>query len=635
MGTNTSAVAATTAPATTATAAAPAKTGHPIGFWFFFWGEFAERSSYYGMRAILSLYMTEKLGVDKANAGTFMSFFIAGCYFLPLLGGYLADTFFGKYWTIVGFSVPYVVGQCIVGIENKWVVVGALALLAMGSGVIKPNISTLLGMTYDQQRPGQEQLRSNAFSWFYLAINIGALISQLAVPWLRTTYNYQTAFMFPALLMATALAVFAAGKRFYAKEVLNVKVLGQPGEPKPEGRTVTGLPIKYQVVSPEEMAAERRLKLQTLSRIGSLFVLVMFFWAVFDQSSSTWIFFADTYMNLHLFGLEVTADQLQSANAFFIVTLLPLSVVFFNALANRGVRIRATDKMIVGFFLTAASMGILGLAGFMAGAKQDAVKMTLKEGVIILPAPNGALAEMSPANADFGTVRLSAPGATYNEDKKKWEFENATIAMSNGSALVIKDGRIDFGKSTGVFSERTIASAGALETKFKSGKYPMSGDTIIIGKDNSFVVEKGVSPDVPHEKENPKASLEATDWVKPSDRVSAWWQILSFFILTCAEILISVTGLELAFVAAPPSMKSFVTACWLVIVGLANLLINAPVTRLYEQMPPGEYFSMLAGMVGVVIVFFIPLAIRFNRGMAAAKAAEQEEASREGNTEAI
>lgn len=146
---------------------APKLQSHPTGFWFFFWGEFAERSSYYGMRAILSLYMTEKLGIDEGNAGTFMSLFIAGCYFLPLLGGYIADNFFGKYWTIVGFSLPYIAGQFIVGIENKYAVVGALALLAMGSGVIKPNISTLMGMTYDQHAPGRnssEVMRSAGFT---------------------------------------------------------------------------------------------------------------------------------------------------------------------------------------------------------------------------------------------------------------------------------------------------------------------------------------------------------------------------------------------------------------------------------------------------------------------------------------
>src|SRR5688572_15336630 len=83
---------------------------HPKGFWFIFWGELAERCSYYGMRAILVLYMVEKLGFTQSDAATTMSFFIAGCYLLPLVGGYVADNFIGKYWTIVAFSIPYILG---------------------------------------------------------------------------------------------------------------------------------------------------------------------------------------------------------------------------------------------------------------------------------------------------------------------------------------------------------------------------------------------------------------------------------------------------------------------------------------------------------------------------------------------
>ena len=110
-------------------------------------------------------------------------------------GGYLADNFFGKYWTIVGFSLPYVFAQFLVGFDNPYVVFVALSMLAMGSGVIKPNISTLMGLTYDQQRPGQKQLRTSAFSWFYVAINIGAGLSQFTMPWLRNKYG--TAFFPP------------------------------------------------------------------------------------------------------------------------------------------------------------------------------------------------------------------------------------------------------------------------------------------------------------------------------------------------------------------------------------------------------------------------------------------------------
>src|SRR5438477_1909588 len=115
------------------------------------------------MRAILPLYLTTVLAFSDSHAAAIYSSFKAACYLLPLLGGYLADRFFGKYWTIVGFSVPYVLGHFILGIPSYIALVIALALLAGGSGVIKPNISTLMGLTYDQKRPGKEQLRTAAF----------------------------------------------------------------------------------------------------------------------------------------------------------------------------------------------------------------------------------------------------------------------------------------------------------------------------------------------------------------------------------------------------------------------------------------------------------------------------------------
>src|SRR5262249_51180283 len=131
--------------------ATPVPTTHPKALYFFFWGEFAERSSYYGMRAILFLYMTHVIGYSDPDANRIYYPFKMGCYFLPLLGGWIADRWLGRYWTIVGFSVPYVVGQFILGIPSEVTLFLALVLLAGGSGVIKPNISTLLGHTYDQQ----------------------------------------------------------------------------------------------------------------------------------------------------------------------------------------------------------------------------------------------------------------------------------------------------------------------------------------------------------------------------------------------------------------------------------------------------------------------------------------------------
>jgi POT family proton-dependent oligopeptide transporter len=461
----------------TAAPPAPVNTGitrHPIGFWFIFWGEFAERCSYYGMRAILARYMAEQLKLGEANANTFFMVFAASCYFLPLLGGYLADNYFGKYRIIVWFSVPYILGHVVLSVENVWFMTAALALLAMGSGVIKPNISTLMGLTYNQKRPGEDQLLSNAFAIFYMAINIGAALSIFTLPMIRTHFSYSVAFMFPAALMALAFILFAAGKPFYATEV---------------------------IVRRSKTAEERKLQWQVVGRVAGLFLLVSFFWAIFDQASTTWIFFANTYMDRTFFGHEFDPEQFGTLNPLLIVALVPFVTMFFNLLARRGIRVRATDKMIGGFLLTAMTMGVMAIAGFRAGP-------------------------------------------------------------SEGQRPVMKDGQVEM----------------------KDGQPQLA------------------------------------EYVPPDRKVTIWWQVLAFFFITVAEILISVTGLELAFTAAPKSMKSFVTALWLVAVGIGDFFFNAPVGRLYAVMQPGDYFAMLTGMMLVVTVAFAFVAQRFNRRMAEAQA---------------
>lgn len=555
--------------------ASDASTGHPVGFWFFFWGEFAERCSYYGMRAILAMYMIDKLGVDKGNAGTYMSLFIAACYFFPLIGGWVADNFLGKYWTIVLFSVPYVVAQFIVGIENPIIVMSALVLLAMGSGVIKPNISTLMGLTYDQQRPGQTQLRSSAFSWFYMAINIGAFLSQSTMPWLRDKYDYQIAFMFPAGLMALALVIFALGKRFYGQETIVQLVTTPPADGETGHKTITGVPIVKQYVTPEEKQNRRALRLQTLQRIGLLFLTVMFFWAIFDQSASTWIFFANTYMDCTLFGVPVPPDAIQAFNALFIIGMVPLSVVIFKAFP-----IKATNKIALGFGLTALSMAIMSFSGFLAGASQKGTKLTFSDGFVVLPTSEESLDKVTDTLTMNG-AKLSGVTATYDNAKKKLTINSAELGIADKSTIQLTDSVVSLTDLVDGTNVLEVVKSG--ETK--------AGDVAIVA--------------------------EVVDWVKPTERVTVWWQVLAYLILTAGEVLVSITGLELAFVAAPASMKSFVTACWLAVVFLANLLINAPITQLYPLMPPTFYFGLLGVAMAAILLVYFPIATRFNAGLEA------------------
>ena len=535
---------------------------HPIGFWFIFWGEFAERCSYYGMRAILTLYMARKLEFGEANAGTYASFFMAGCYFLPLLGGYLADNFFGKYNIIVGFSIPYILGHVILGIESPVYLAIALVLLAMGAGVIKPNISSLMGMTYDQFRPGQEQLRSTGFAMFYMAINIGAALGAFAVPWIRTRYeSYSLAFLFPAALMVIAFFLFALGKKHYAKEV---------------------------IVRTKKTPEEFMLQWQVLGRIGGLFLLVMFFWAIFDQASITWIFFGDTYMDLNVFGYQLEPDQIQALNPVLIVALLPGITYLWTVLARRGIKVRATDKMAVGFLLTALCMAVMAYAGFRAGPVEKII----------------ALQKISKSDDS-------------EEAQRKFQLEQARERTADAilNLVVRKFDLVDLKQL-----EEKLAELELLPYCQEALNRRRAQPTVIAGT-MGLLATPWTTPIAAVASAIPPRTI--VDYVRPENKVTVWWQMLAYLVLTIAEILISVTGLEMAFVAAPKSMKSFVTSMWLVTVGMANLFINAPVTRLYTKMNPGAYFAMLAVTLVVVALAFIFVAKRFNRLVEMEKVAEQ------------
>lgn len=719
---------------------------HPIGFWFFFWGEFAERCCYYGMRGILLLYMIQILGFEDGKASMVASYFMAACYLLPLVGGFVADNFFGKYRTIVFFSIPYILGQVILGISalhNETCLYLSLGLLAMGSGVIKPNISTLMGQTYDQKRPGKLKLRGDAFAMFYGAINIGAFISGLCVPAIRNYFGgssraYAIAFLFPACLMVLAFIVFALGKPFYAVEKIERKTL-----------------------SPEEKKARWVL----LRRLLSLYLVVTIFWSIFDQSVTTWTLFARDYLHLQLFGLPLSPDQLQAVNPLLIVLLLPPVTMIWHFLANRGLHLRPTDKMLIGFTLTLITMAIVAVSGFrgsdtvIAGgpAALSAAETTAKSAIESQPgkfflAANSLVAEQLSQKAvklassekstpeqwkailtatrecndsfkaltqmpdldpstlwpkdaadslqhtmdlmavskpdakalkeaaeplaknaknvleknDASSVALSAAalasqatvrgarvaltaGQAEGDAKAKEslistakvEVETAaflaeaaanavksavkiaTMPKTERSAAPENNPRIDLSDCSEA-ANRAIASAAAARKSVESLQYgnqqvvlQHAAISALAAADTAVLAARVTSQSGKDQTE--PDNIAKTEAAAAAGRISLWWQLIPYLLITISEICISVVGLELAFAVAPPTMKSFVTACWLLTVFLADML-NAQITPFYDQyvswlgitLTPGIFFGMFAGLMVPVTIAFILVSKRFN-----------------------
>ncbi|MDE1149402.1 MAG: oligopeptide:H+ symporter [Azospirillaceae bacterium] len=330
-----------------------ARVRHPVGFWFVFWGELAERACYYGMRTLLALYITAQLGFSDSDAATVIQVFMASCYALPLIGGFIADRWLGRYPTIIIFSFPYIAGQVALSFASTpWMLYGSLAMLAVGAGAIKPNVSPLMARMYQEQ--GKEALMDKAFSYFYVAINIGGFVTSYALPWVRDKAGYQVALMLPAALMAIALVAFAAGRRFY------------PQESAADRRAARARQVAEGAAG---MTPEERTR---LFRMLAGFPMLLVFWMAYDQTATTWVFFARDYINLDLwpFGFDLTPDQLQAVNPLMIIVLTPIFNAFWGWRDRRqGAITPARTKVFVGFLITALSIAIMALAGYLASAE--------------------------------------------------------------------------------------------------------------------------------------------------------------------------------------------------------------------------------------------------------------------------
>lgn len=320
------------------TAPAPLTT-MPAGIPYIIGNELAERFSFYGMRAILYLFMTTTLVthdgaadlMSEAKAKEWMHLFIAGVYFTPLLGALISDLWLGKYRTIIVLSLVYCLGHLALAIDNtrSGLIVG-LSLIAIGAGGIKPCVSAHVG---DQFARTNAHLLSKAFNWFYLAINLGAAISQLLTPKLLEWYGPHIAFGVPGVLMFAATIVFWMGRNTFAHV---------PADPR---RFLSDL------LDPKFLRA--------LAGLIPLFVLIAGFWCIFDQSSSAWVEQAKK-MDLKVLWWELNPAQLQAINPLFILTLIPLFTLVIYPQADRLLKVTPLRRIGVGFLLTLATIYVSG-----------------------------------------------------------------------------------------------------------------------------------------------------------------------------------------------------------------------------------------------------------------------------------
>ena len=275
----------------------------PSGIAYIIVNEASERFSYYGMRAILVIFMTQyllnasgQLDVMTENeAQGYFHLFVSSVYFMPLLGALLSDGVLGKYRTIILLSLVYCVGHFALALDNtRMGLLLGQSLIALGAGGIKPCVSAHLG---DQFGVNNRHLMSKVYSWFYFSINLGAFGAMLIVPWLLQHQGAAIAFAVPGLLMLASTLVFWSGRY----------------------RFVHVPPAGMQLI--KELCSQIGLK--RLTKLASIYVFIAMFWALFDQTGSSWVVQAQK-MDRMVFEVELLSSQIQAANPLLIMLLVPL-----------------------------------------------------------------------------------------------------------------------------------------------------------------------------------------------------------------------------------------------------------------------------------------------------------------------
>ncbi len=302
----------------------------PTSILFIVANEFAERFCFYGINAILTTYLVATMHTSEAQANIYSSLFQGAAYFSPLIGAVVSDVFLGKYNTIIRFSVCYAVGCSIVALVHApWGLAVGLFLTALGTGGIKPCVSTNVG---DQFTSKNQHLIERAFSYFYLAINAGSTISIIYCPVLLKNYGPVPAFGMPAAMMLFATLIFWLGRKRYA------------------------------VVPPAGVAWLRDVfSKEGLKTIGSLAIIYLFvavFWSLWNQSNGqTWTLQArSSLMDKNLgFGITLLPPQIQGFNGPFILILVPIFTFGVYPLWAKLTKVTPLRKIAVGFFVTASS----------------------------------------------------------------------------------------------------------------------------------------------------------------------------------------------------------------------------------------------------------------------------------------
>ncbi|MEN2490161.1 peptide MFS transporter [Flavobacterium sp. B11] len=403
------------------------KTAHPKGLWVLFGTEMWERFNFYGMRALLTLFLVNSLLMKEEEASLIYGGFLGLCYLTPMLGGFVADRYLGNRNCILLGGLLMAIGQLLLFTSGsvfgsnlglaKIIMYSALGVIVFGNGFFKPNISSMVGSLY----PKQEKTKlDSAFTIFYMGINIGAFLGQSICPLLgdvkdaggiRDIHAFRWGFLAASVAMLLGTVLFYFLKNKYVVS--------------PEGKPLGGLPSKNDASDFEEGEAQKaNFSNKALAVAGVAFIalgfffhyvvgqnliytliyssglalagliisdtsltkverdriiviyivsfFIIFFWAAFEQAGSSLTFIADNQTDRHFFGWAMPPSMVQIFNGMFVVVLAVPFSILWDTLRAKGKEPISPVKLAVGlviisvsFFMIATQVSYIGTSGLL------------------------------------------------------------------------------------------------------------------------------------------------------------------------------------------------------------------------------------------------------------------------------
>ncbi len=551
---------------------------------FILGNEAAERFSYYGMKAILALYITNVLMQTRDQATHVIHLFGFVNYFMPLVGAWISDRLWGRYRTILWISLLYCAGHGVLALSDAVTTIDGkilclyigLGLIAFGSGGIKPCVSAFMG---DQFKPEQKHLLQKAYAAFYWCINLGSTASFLIIPWIRKEYGYSWAFGVPGIAMAIATLIFWLGTRHYvmvpptrhSRAAGFFQVFWSAFRFRKERKPGEGFwDVASKGHTPAEVDAAR-----SVLPILAIFALVPAFWMLFDQTFSTWVlqgekmrpYFVSSYLfrDHHVKDPELFVASLstnQSGLAPFLRThLTPQKIASFTNGATTG----KLKQQSIAFALNEN----LAQPGYYESNRFAGVKLSPETTLLI---QHGAA-----TNETLRLTRLLIEDSFPDSIAKTYRIGPEEMLSANPILVMI------------FLPIMTLLIYPALG-RFATPLRRMSAGMFLSGF--SFIIVAMF-----------QKRLDA------GDQLSVLLQTLPYIVITIAEVLISTTGLEFAFREAAPSMKSTIMGFWQLTVAIGNLLVSGLTWMLSKAGGEGDSvsvdrFMLYAGMTFVVAILF-------------------------------